>query len=71
METDEFIECFWDLSAHGSEGSFEFSENDYSMVETISGHEFKLGDKIEIIIVKADMVNLNIEAVPYLEKNEN
>ena len=71
LETDEFIECFWDLSAHGSEGSFEFSENDYSMVETISGHEFKLGDKIEIIIVKADMVNLNIEAVPYLEKNEN
>lgn len=70
LETDSFIECFWDLSSQGSEGSFEFSENDYSMVETISGHEFKLGDKIDIIIVKADMVNLNIEAIPYLEKNE-
>ncbi|MGL4533860.1 MAG: ribonuclease R [Fusobacteriaceae bacterium] len=71
FETDQYIECSWDTMGPNSMGNYQFLEHEYTMVETTSEKEYKLGDKIDILIVKADMLELTIEAVPNVTEEEN
>lgn len=62
FETDEHIECFWDLTT--AQNFYEFNEQNYIMKDIDTGREFSLGDKTELLIVRADMRLLEIEAIP-------
>lgn len=65
IETEELVECIWDVT--NSSHYFEFNEKEYNMLDRDNGDIYNLGDKIEIIIAKVDMVNLEIEVSPYIK----
>lgn len=62
FETEEHVECFWDVTT--AKNFYEFNEKDYNMKDLDTGREFSLGDKMKVIIVRADLQFLEIEAVP-------
>lgn len=66
IETEELVECMWDVT--NSPHYYEFDEIEYAMVDKDSGAVYNLGDKIEIIVVRADMAELEIEVAPYTEE---
>ena len=63
FETSENIECSWDV-VESKDDYYEFDEQEYEMVGANTDKRFKLGDKLNILIVKADLSNLQIEATP-------
>lgn len=63
FETEDNIECSWDVVT-SSDDYYEFNEQDYEMVGKNTGEVYKLGDKIKVLIAKADLSNLQIECVP-------
>lgn len=66
IETEELVECMWDVT--NSPHYYEFDEIEYAMVDKDSGAVYNLGDKIEVIVVRADMAELEIEVAPYTEE---
>ena len=66
IETEELVECMWDVT--NSPHYYEFDEIEYTMVDKDNGAVYNLGDKIEIIVVRADMAELEIEVAPYTEE---
>lgn len=66
IETEELVECMWDVT--NSPHYYEFDEIEYAMVDKDNGAVYNLGDKIEIIVVRADMAELEIEVAPYTEE---
>lgn len=66
IETEELVECMWDVT--NSPHYYEFDEIEYAMVDKDSGAVYNLGDKIEIIVVRADMAELEIEVAPYTKE---
>jgi len=62
FETEEHVECFWDVTT--AQNFYEFNENDYVMKDLDTGREFHLGDKMEILTVRADLQMLEIEVIP-------
>ncbi len=67
IETEELVECMWDVT--NSPHYYEFDEKNYVMVDTDTGNKYNLGDKLEVIIVRVDMGELEIEVAPYNEEN--
>ncbi|MFK4785400.1 ribonuclease R [Fusobacterium sp. MFO224] len=65
IETEELVECLWDVT--NSSHYYEFNEKDYCMLDKDNGDVYNLGDKIEVIVARVDMVNLEIEVSPYVE----
>ncbi|MDP0488373.1 MAG: ribonuclease R [Fusobacterium sp. JB021] len=65
IETEELVECLWDVT--NSSHYYEFNEKDYHMLDRDNGNMYNLGDKIEVIVARVDMVNLEIEVSPYVE----
>jgi len=65
IETEELVECLWDVT--NSSHYYEFNEKDYHMLDRDNGNIYNLGDKIEVIVARVDMVNLEIEVSPYVE----
>lgn len=63
FETADNIECSWDV-VESKDDFYEFDEKEYEMVGANTDKRFKLGDKLNILIVKADLSNLQIEATP-------
>lgn len=66
IETEELVECMWDVT--NSPHYYEFDEIEYAMVDKDNGAVYNLGDKIEIIVVRTDMAELEIEVAPYTEE---
>lgn len=66
IETEELVECMWDVT--NSPHYYEFDEKNYTMVDKDNGAVYNLGDKIDVIIVRADMGELEIEVTPYTEE---
>lgn len=62
FETEEHVECFWDVTT--AQNFYEFDDNEYLMKDLDTGREFKLGDKMKVLIVRADLQMLEIEVVP-------
>lgn len=63
FETAENIECSWDVTESKND-YYEFNEHEYEMVGTNTDKRYKLGDKMNIMIIKADLSNLQIEVTP-------
>lgn len=68
FETEEHVECFWDVTT--AQHYYEFDENDYVMKDVDTGREFHLGDKMDILVARADLQMLEIEVVPTEFQNE-
>lgn len=66
IETEELVECMWDVT--NSPHYYEFNEKDYVMADTDTGDIYSLGDKLEVIVVRVDMAELEIEVAPYTEE---
>jgi ribonuclease R len=68
FETEEHVECFFD--GVNSPNYFVFDEVNYAMLNEDTGEIFKLGDTVEVSIVRADLSQLEVEVVPvqYLEQ---
>ncbi|MGL5089146.1 MAG: ribonuclease R [Cetobacterium sp.] len=62
FETEEHVECFWDVTT--AQNFYEFNDSDYVMKDTDTDREFHLGDKMDILIVRADLQMLEIEVIP-------
>ncbi|MGL5355022.1 MAG: ribonuclease R [Cetobacterium sp.] len=62
FETEEHVECFWDVTT--AQNYYEFNDSDYVMKDTDTDREFHLGDKMDILIVRADLQMLEIEVIP-------
>ncbi len=69
FETKEHVECFWDIVQ--AEGYHEFDERDYAMRNVDTGYIYNMGDKMKILIARADLNELEVEAVPYTEEMED
>lgn len=65
IETEELVECMWDITS--APHYYELDESTYTMVDTDSGRVFSLGDKLKVMIIRADMAELEIEVTPHLE----
>lgn len=63
FETDEYVECFWDVVS--SDDYYEFDEVDYVMKNRDKGDIMNLGDKMKVLIARADLNELEVEVVPY------
>ena len=62
FETDEHIECSWDVTT--AINYYVFNEENYCMEDTNSDTVFRLGDKIDVILNRADLLTLEIAVVP-------
>lgn len=62
FETDEHIECSWDVTT--SPNYYVFDEENYCMIDRESDTVFHLGDKVDVILRKADLLTLEIAVVP-------
>ena len=54
FETDEHIECSWDVTT--SPNYYVFDEENYCMVDRESDTVFNLGDKVEAVLERAEDV---------------
>ena len=62
FETDEHIECSWDVTI--SPNYYVFDEENYCMVDRESDTVFNLGDKVEAVLERADLLTLEISVMP-------
>ena len=62
FETDEHIECSWDVTT--AINYYVFNEENYCMEDTNGDTVFHLGDKIDVILKRADLLTLEIAVVP-------
>ena len=62
FETDEHIECSWDITT--AINYYVFNEENYCMEDTNSDTVFRLGDKIDVVLKRADLLTLEIAVVP-------
>ena len=62
FETDEHIECSWDATT--AINYYVINEENYCMEDTNSDTVFRLGDKIDVILKRADLLTLEIAVVP-------
>mgnify|MGYP001424419825 CR=1 FL=1 len=62
FETDEHIECSWDVIT--SPNYYVFDEENYCMVDRESDTVFNLGDKVEAVLERTDLLTLEISVMP-------
>lgn len=62
FETDEHIECSWDVTT--AINYYVFDEENYCMIDTYSNKAFYLGDKVDVILKRADLLTLEIAVMP-------
>jgi len=68
FETKEHVECFWDIVQ--ADGYHEFDQGNYVMENRDTGYKYNMGDKMKILIARADLNELEVEAVPYTAEME-
>ena len=62
FQTENYIECFWDITT--ANDFYEFDPEEYYMEAMCSGRKFFLGNKMDVLITRADLAMLEIEAIP-------
>ena len=62
FETEEHVECFWDVVA--AKHYYEFDDREYVMKDMDGGKIYSIGDKYKVILVRASLAELEIEVVP-------
>lgn len=63
FETKEHIECSWDVTT--AKHYYDFDEENYMMIDKDDNKTtFNLGDKVEVILEKTDLYNLEIIVSP-------
>lgn len=62
FETDEHIECSWDITT--AINYYVFNEENYCMEDTYSDKVFYLGDKVDVVLKRADLLTLEIAVTP-------
>ncbi len=65
IETIEHVETFF--SVINAPGYYEYDEKSLTMTERDSGDLYSIGDELEVMIVRADLRELVVEVVPYIE----
>lgn len=65
METEEHVEVVFNVIA--APGYYEYDERNLLMTERDSGEVYNIGDALEVMIVRADLRELVVEVVPYVE----
>lgn len=68
FETEEHIECFWDIVS--ANHYYEFDDREYVMRDMDNGNIYSIGDKMKVILVKASLSELEIEVVPRVVMEE-
>lgn len=68
FETEEHIECFWDVVS--ANHYYEFDDREYVMRDMDNGNIYSIGDKMKVILVKASLSELEIEVVPQVVMEE-
>ena len=66
IETEELVECMWDVT--NSPHYYEFDDKNYTMMDKDTEEIYNLGDKLEVIIARVDMKELEIEVAPYTKE---
>ncbi|MDU1910573.1 ribonuclease R [Fusobacterium sp.] len=68
FETEEHVECFWDVVA--AKHYYEFDDREYVMKDMDGGKIYSIGDKYKVILVRASLAELEIEVVPQVAMEE-
>lgn len=68
FETEEHVECFWDVVA--AKHYYEFDDREYVMKDVDGGKIYSIGDKYKVILVRASLAELEIEVVPQIVMEE-
>lgn len=68
FETEEHIECFWDIVS--ANHYYEFDDREYVMRDMDNGNIYSIGDKMKVILIKASLSELEIEVVPQVVMGE-
>lgn len=68
FETEEHVECFWDVVA--AKNYYEFDDREYVMKDMDGGKVYSIGDKYKVILVRASLAELEIEVVPQVAMEE-
>ena len=68
FETEEHVECFWDVVA--AKHYYEFDDREYVMKDMDGGKIYSIGDKYKVILVRASLAELEIEVVPQIVMEE-
>jgi len=68
FETEEHVECFWDVVA--AKHYYEFDDREYVMKDIDGGKIYSIGDKYKVILVRASLAELEIEVVPQIVMEE-
>lgn len=68
FETEEHIECFWDIVS--ANHYYEFDDREYVMRDMDNGNIYSIGDKMKVILIKASLSELEIEVVPQVVMEE-
>lgn len=68
FETEEHVECFWDVVA--AKHYYEFDDREYVMKDMDGGKVYNIGDKYKVILVRASLAELEIEVVPQVAMEE-
>ena len=56
FETEEHVECFWDVVA--AKHYYEFDDREYVMKDIDGGKIYSIGDKYKVILVRASLAEL-------------
>lgn len=68
FETEEHVECFWDVVA--AKHYYEFDDREYVMKDMDGGKIYSIGDKYKVILIRASLAELEIEVVPQIVMEE-
>lgn len=68
FETEEHVECFWDVVA--AKHYYEFDDREYVMKDIDGGKIYSIGNKYKVILVRASLAELEIEVVPQVVMEE-
>ncbi len=63
FETEEHVECFFNVIS--AEGYYEFDDKHYKMVERDTRTQYDIGQQMKVMIVRADLNELEVEVIPY------
>jgi ribonuclease R len=69
FETEEYVDCFWDVVS--ADDYYEFDDVEYVMKSRDKGEVLNLGDKMKVLIARADLKELEVEVVPYTSKMDD
>lgn len=62
IETEEHVECYFNVIQ--AAGYYEFDDRNYTMRDVDTSREFNIGERLEVVITRVDLRELEIEVIP-------